>query len=1118
VLFFFCTKVDPVNDDTWSIIPSSSPEILEMNGPGNDEEDENGIDGINGGDPNGDLNEAKLDTVETKIDHPGQAINKNNKNNQGGAGKESPWMQNMFTRIYQDLRALSKDFHVPITVPELLFFGFQSSGKTSTLSILAKTPAGTMQDGTGTRCPVRYTLTYNEDYVKPKLSVNGIEVYSFEEQTEAICRHMQGLEDNSGSKFTSDILEATIESSDVPNLIFVDMPGLIKKSNEAKYAEWKSQLEKITSQLLTTRSEDGDSFAFIPVFVREAFDVENDDGYEIETISRLCGDKRPDWRDDTLFIVNKYDLKGNRRDAQSHVQYIGDLINEGETVITVSNPGGARVQSMKVNELVEHIKAIPQKEERWWRELLSDFRRRGDPYVTSLEDAKSRFCGVGLMEQILIDKMCFIVKNTLPMLQAQLERREQEYKDYISQLQKDMDLDDPGKLRQRVSEFNHKFLEALREFYQGRDLASVRALREKWTDDMKAFHDKKYFKTIHQNAKDWDQGSIGSGFDGFYIKPPELEAILSELDRNDLVVMIRCGLIGGQAVRRALDLWTAMVSLMPFPDYTHEDILNFGDPFSGTIQGDPWIIVRNIVNHASIQLRKGCIWFGEYLRYRLKKNADIVFDRCMIDYFENPVKSFGRGHGAKFGNNDSLQNHMRVGMNIRNRNIGNLPQRNAQTNARQRVNDRNKKMRGNNQKGGKNINLDSPLIPKIKKNKTTQDMEKLLAIGLSDYKKLVDIMVNEFQEAVEVIPADQSEILNREFHEDIMNLSELLGELLEGEKDGSLVDADVAGLEKVADSKLSKHDKRIALKDTDQRKKEAIRMSHQQKNFESTSNSIQEKQMLVAGNTAKQNDTIVANNNNNAQQQTGQTGQTQQQQMNNNEINNLLEDDPFADEANDENEIKQDAIRGQPSTARRGIQTAIRTGRDHMYQREQNIRHPYTKALSESRDKKFYATLYPAYSKRKYHHMTERSTFLISKLSKVVWTCIKKHVITTAQQTLTNRVLAELKQHGERCQNALLIGIDYPHIQDLVGQLTEATKIPKADIEKMIKENTKISLNKGVGQMTNEDIRKVYGSNIEQLKKEHETMVQEYNAFLKKKEEIQTKIRELQDMDLQDGF
>ena len=43
---------------------------------------------------------------------------------------ESPWMQNMFTKIYQDLRALSKDFSVPITVPELLFFGFQSSGKT----------------------------------------------------------------------------------------------------------------------------------------------------------------------------------------------------------------------------------------------------------------------------------------------------------------------------------------------------------------------------------------------------------------------------------------------------------------------------------------------------------------------------------------------------------------------------------------------------------------------------------------------------------------------------------------------------------------------------------------------------------------------------------------------------------------------------------------------------------------------------------------------------------------------------------------------------------------------------------------------------------------------------
>ena len=205
-----------------------------------------------------------------------------------------------------------------------------------------------MSDGTGTRCPVRYTLSFNEELIQPRLTVNKIEVANFAEQTKAICDHMQSLANNNGSKFTAEILEATIESRDVPNIIFVDMPGLIKKSNVEKYKDWKRQLESITSQLGTSLSPDGEHFAFIPVFVREAYDIENDDGYEIDKIDQLFRDKRPDWRDDTLFIVNKFDTKGNRRNANSFLDYMRNLCIEGETVITCANPGGERVSAMSV--------------------------------------------------------------------------------------------------------------------------------------------------------------------------------------------------------------------------------------------------------------------------------------------------------------------------------------------------------------------------------------------------------------------------------------------------------------------------------------------------------------------------------------------------------------------------------------------------------------------------------------------------------------------------------------------------------------------------------------------------------------------------------------------------
>ena len=769
--------------------------------------------------------------------------------------------------------------------------------------------------------------------------------------------------------------------------------------------------------------------------------------------------------------------------------------------------------------MARHIRDVPNKEERWWRELLGDFRRKADPYVQSLETAKENYCGVKLMEQILVDKMCYIVKNTLPQLQSQLEKREQQYKDYLAKLQKDMELDDPEKLKQRVSEFHHKYLETLKQFYQGRDLAAVRDFRQTWNEDMNEFRNKKHFRTVHQNAQDWDNVN--------YIHPGELEELLLDMDRQDLVHKARAGLLGGVAVRRALDLWIVMMSLMPFPDYTHEDILNASDPFGATIQADPWIMVRNIVYHASVQLRKGCIWFGEYLRYRLKRNADIVFQSCLTDAFLNTVRAFGSGHGAGYGNNAALggaNRNLVIGMNRP------APARGFGNRKRNRNRNRNRTMRGrpgalgvgifgdDTKQGihgiggpnghGAGVDLNANIR---KRNKSDQDMQKLLEIGLSDYKKLVDTIVDEFQEAVEVIPADHAEIVDRKFHEDIINLSDLLRQLLDD--DLQLVNPERQQIESYVESpqrsKTKLHDER-------KRKEIALKRRQDQEQFESQSIAIQEKQQVIP-------------------QGKGGYGQQKQKKNEQQEAKKDIKDDadPFAapDDpfnaagANENNnngsdtnvntdgtglgfddDNKEDTI--NPRTTR------IRTvAAQRLYHHERFIGLPITD-IEKSRDVQFYRTLFPSKQKRHFVYMNDGSTLEIKKLARAVWTCIKKQVITTAQQTLTNRVLAVLKGHGDRCHSALLIGMDWPHIQQLVGQLQDATKIPRAEIEKMIKESSKIEQQKGIGQMTNKEIRDVYGSNIKEITKEYEAMLIEYKAFLQKKEEIKEKIEALQNMDI----
>eukprot|EP01083_Nonionella_stella_P205459 748165_1 len=65
-----------------------------------------------------------------------------------------------YKKLYNALRDLMI-YGVPISVPEFVFIGFQSAGKTSVVSQLAKIAVGVMQDGTASRSPTRFKLVNN---------------------------------------------------------------------------------------------------------------------------------------------------------------------------------------------------------------------------------------------------------------------------------------------------------------------------------------------------------------------------------------------------------------------------------------------------------------------------------------------------------------------------------------------------------------------------------------------------------------------------------------------------------------------------------------------------------------------------------------------------------------------------------------------------------------------------------------------------------------------------------------------------------------------------------------------------------------------------------------------
>ena len=151
---------------------------------------------------------------------------------------------------------------------------------------------GVMKHGTASRCPTRFKLISNQEAKRPIIKVNGQLCRSEADLTKKTLACTKDLEasDTFSSYFTrkhsiyiiiisltiiytEDIIEVRIESSQVPELTFVDLPGLIKGDNEA-FAKAKRQLDELTTFFLHETNPDG-SYRYMPILVREPVDVEH---------------------------------------------------------------------------------------------------------------------------------------------------------------------------------------------------------------------------------------------------------------------------------------------------------------------------------------------------------------------------------------------------------------------------------------------------------------------------------------------------------------------------------------------------------------------------------------------------------------------------------------------------------------------------------------------------------------------------------------------------------------------------------------------------------------------------------------------------------------------------
>eukprot|EP01084_Bolivina_argentea_P314138 544106_1 len=536
-----------------------------------------------------------------------------------------------YTKICNALKDL-KEYNVQFSVPEFVFIGFQSSGKTSAISLATKLALGTIGHHISSRCPVRFKLITNPKRRYPLIKVNGEICQNEADITNKILQITDTYYQKNIYTFSKDIIEVRIESSQIPELTFVDLPPLIKGDNQ-QFATAKKCSNELTAFFLHETNVDG-TYKYMPIMVKETIDVEWDSHFEVCYIDNLVETyehgrkKRINWRDDTLFIVNKFDKQINRSPASSLIEYMNYCCTYGETVLTIMNANNENTSNMSQGELNIFVDAVVSKEEERWNDIINEFNKLDDENILELKQLHQSICGVIKMNEILSQKMCDIVKRILPSIERELDKAEHLKRLEIANIMKQIEMCDPPKLKQQCIEFNNKFLKVSKQFYCGQYIMKVNSKYKKtWCKELDDFHVMAHNTKYTSNP--WK----------YEIQSNKLQTLLSKLGNKDipslLLKRLRMELLASSAINRIIDAWQCMVGYMTFPEYTNEDIVNICGGFMSTRQPDLWNSIRNIVLDASKHLCDSIIFIAEMFRYKLKENADIIFELTLIEQFGN---------------------------------------------------------------------------------------------------------------------------------------------------------------------------------------------------------------------------------------------------------------------------------------------------------------------------------------------------------------------------------------------------------------------------------------------------------------------------------------------------
>eukprot|EP00484_Ammonia_sp_Unknown_P011050 CAMPEP_0197069158 /NCGR_PEP_ID=MMETSP1384-20130603/191260_1 /TAXON_ID=29189 /ORGANISM="Ammonia sp." /LENGTH=96 /DNA_ID=CAMNT_0042507127 /DNA_START=1 /DNA_END=288 /DNA_ORIENTATION=- len=94
--------------------------------------------------------------------------------------------------------------------------------------------------------------------------------------------------------------------------------------------------------------------------------------------------------------------------------------------------------------------------------------------------------------------------------------------------------------------------------------------------------------------------------------------------------------------------------------------------------------------------------------------------------------------------------------------------------------------------------------------------------------------------------------------------------------------------------------------------------------------------------------------------------------------------------------------------------------------------------------------------------------------------------------------MACVTQH-DRLANAVHVGVDRRHIQNLLSKLVAKTGCDNSELEAWINANTTLHIERSINDLEEADLEKVYGIDLEKKKQERARLIAELEEYKKLK-------------------